>query len=393
MRRKIHSNIKDRFNTISFILIFQFLLITIITSTIVSSSEEKQLLIDVLGEVPEEEDFLVSVYTLEEGYLTGVEIEFDNEIYSITMEIENGEISIPAPQVIKDSYFTITATKNGYLTGNKVITIQNILSKLIINLDEFTVNTNEWFSLKVTDEKGKSLSGVTVGIQSVIGDEFEDTTNDDGRARLLAPKDKDKIIVKAQKIGYTDASTELWINAEPGLLETIQKNPVTPILIAVVLLILAIVLVNYRQKRLVKYRAKEISKKQTIQRYSPYGAVVSQPISRSNTNPGSTTNDTIIIKREPKIEEIRISRPRKDKTIVEVEDIKEDGEEKAQHNSKNRYEYDWFKGTDNVRYEIDRITGNIDEDGIDKWIECTDDLRVKINEKIKKKDKKKIKNG
>ena len=51
--------------------------------------------------------------------------------------------------------------------------------------------------------------------------------------------------------------------------------------------------------------------------------------------------------------------------------------------------YDWFEGTDHLRYEIDKLTGEIDEEGVDKWVEGVEGLQDKINERVKKKDKKK----
>ena len=53
------------------------------------------------------------------------------------------------------------------------------------------------------------------------------------------------------------------------------------------------------------------------------------------------------------------------------------------------HEYDWFEGTDDIRYEIDKLTGKIDEKHMDKWFEGVDDLKKKIDEKVKKRDKNK----
>ena len=78
-----------------------------------------------------------------------------------------------------------------------------------------------------------------------------------------------------------------------------------------------------------------------------------------------------------------------DKKIVAVEDEKEETNKTSINEPKRKYDYDWFEGTSNARYEIDKITGEIDEDGVDKWIEGRDNIRSKIDEKIKKKDKKK----
>ncbi|MEA2055573.1 MAG: hypothetical protein U9O49_01920, partial [Candidatus Thermoplasmatota archaeon] len=99
-------------------------------------------------------------------------------------------------------------------------------------------------------------------------------------------------------------------------------------------------------------------------------------------NPGS--------ERDSKVEEIRISRPRKEKEIVSVtgDKIKE-GKKVMPVQSHKSDDGDWFQGTDAIRYEIDKLTGEIDEENLDKWFEGIDDIRVKIDEKIKKKDKKK----
>ena len=90
-----------------------------------------------------------------------------------------------------------------------------------------------------------------------------------------------------------------------------------------------------------------------------------------------------------KVEEIRITRPSKDKEIVPIK-TKEDETEKVINRKKNQqHDYDWFKGTDDIRYEIDKLTGEVDEEGADKWYEGVDNLKEKIDEKMKKKEKKK----
>ena len=54
---------------------------------------------------------------------------------------------------------------------------------------------------------------------------------------------------------------------------------------------------------------------------------------------------------------------------------------------KKKGQHDWFIGHDELKYEIDKITGEIDEDGIDKWYEGKDNIKEKIKEKVKQKDK------
>ena len=43
--------------------------------------------------------------------------------------------------------------------------------------------------------------------------------------------------------------------------------------------------------------------------------------------------------------------------------------------------------------EIEKLTGDVDENNIDKWFEGVDSLKDKVNAKIKKKDKKKDNQG
>ena len=87
-----------------------------------------------------------------------------------------------------------------------------------------------------------------------------------------------------------------------------------------------------------------------------------------------------------KIEEIRINRYRKNKEIVSLDpDINNNSNTKKNGVS----DLKWFKGRDDIRYKIDKKTGEIDEKGKDKWFEGTDDIRKKIDEKIKIKDNKK----
>jgi hypothetical protein len=90
---------------------------------------------------------------------------------------------------------------------------------------------------------------------------------------------------------------------------------------------------------------------------------------------------------DSRVEEIRISRPKKEKDIVPVKTV-EDEIDKVIHKKKNRKQkHDWFIGHDELRYEIDKLTGEIDEKGLDKWYDGLDDVKEKINEKVKKKDK------
>jgi len=388
MRSKIHLEIK-----VKCIVILTILLILLFSNIVVA--QEPQLFIEVNDEVYENEDFLVSAYTLDENdmptFQIGVEIEFNGMPYTITDE--SAVVSIKAPQVSKDTSYVIKASKNGYNSSETTITVLDRQPKLSITLDgSYTVKTNEKFSVVVEDENDNPISGATVAIQGGVGN--VETTNDVGRAWLTAPDDRTEITIKAQKEGYQYATTTVKIDTAPGLIEILMQSQYTPIAIAVIAVIVAIVLVNLRQRKQIDVRTKEISKAQTLKQYSSQGTVVSMQPSVKIENPpvnqyGTTENIDMESERGPKVEEIRISRPRKEKEIVPINAEEEKVDETIPRKVRRRHEYDWFEGTDDIRYEIDKITGKIDEEGADKWFEGIDDIRAKIDEKVKKKDKKK----
>ncbi|OGS39920.1 MAG: hypothetical protein A3K77_03660 [Euryarchaeota archaeon RBG_13_31_8] len=89
------------------------------------------------------------------------------------------------------------------------------------------------------------------------------------------------------------------------------------------------------------------------------------------------------------MEEIRIARSGKEKEIIPVESNERDTEKIINRRISLKDENEWFKGTKDIRYEIDKLTGEVDEKTIDKWFEGFDDIKDKIDERIKKKDKSK----
>ena len=366
------------------------------------SAQEKQLIIDVAEEVYESENFSVSVYdpNLENAspYLINVLIEFDGRQYNITENDENREIILAAPQISKDAIFTITASKTGYKSAITNISVieketQNE-SRLFITPDEYTVDANKQFSVLVTDETGKTISEVTIGIQSCTGEGSVDETDDNGRACLIAPGDCSEIILIAQKEGYTSGTEKIWVNANPGLIERTLQNPYAPIAIAVIVLIFAILFVNFRQKRNVRPKEKSSDPpKQFLTNSTRHKkAIPSKPSeqSRKTANQhGSEEKDYAESRQGAKVEEIRISRSRKDRETLSVSD--EEKRNTISSRSGKKTSHDWFEGTDDIRYEIDKMTGEIDEEGKDKWFEGTDNIKSKIDEKLKKKGKKRDK--
>jgi len=251
----------------------------------------------------------------------------------------------------------------------------------IIPENGYVLDAGKRFSVKITNSSsGIEVEGAEVAIQNVIGSEYSYTTGSDGRAYLNAPKNKERITIIATKGGYVTSTLELEINPEQGLFEQIIASDYFIVFVALLFLISAIIFVNFKQKKSIYSRAKEISKEKTMQKYD---LEKTQKPKEKSSNYGNS-DDAVKIKQKSndKIEEIRIIQSRKSK---EVYPIKATDKEDLDEEEKSA---DWFKGTSEVKYEIDRLTGEVNEDDKDKWFEGVESLRDKLDEKMKKKGKK-----
>ena len=381
---------------IAIILILFILLFSTISVPYLVTAQNEQLYIDTdENEVGEGEEFLVYVYILNETlyptYLADVEIDFNGQPYQISDSEEYPDsVSIEAPTVDKDTEFTITAEKEGYNYTTYEITVLNKLPKLNIYLEDLTILEGEYFVVSVTDsESEEEVEGALVYIE-VIG--TQDETDEMGRVEFIAPHGYETIRIIAKKVGYQDGIKLVEINLQPSIWDQLRQNPNTFVAIAAILLISAVIYVTIRQRKDIDKRAKEISKEDTLKKY---GVSKSTTLSSSDKNEEESAKMSSLkenVRTQPqrisKVEEIRISKPREERTIVSANNKKEEDEEKSQKEDSD-LEDEWFEGTDDIRYEIDKITGEIDEDGKDKWFEGIDDIRAKIDEKVKKKDKKK----
>ena len=341
-----------------------------------------------IDNIDENDYFIISVYVFNESgvpeWKIDVDIEFNDIHYTID---EYAEITLRAPEVDSDRSFVVYASKEGYNSSNNTITVLNkVIKELQINTED-VVDGGNIFTVYVYDENGDPLSGVLIAIEDIW--EERDETDEYGKAYLTAPEDKDTITILAQKDGYIPNDITIRVNIPPSWWESLIKSWYFPILIATILLIIVILYVNFRQKKSIYTRAKEISDNKTIEKYEE----IPLQKDKSEEKQESQYYSKDAVRAQPdedsKVEEIRISRPRKEKEVVPVE-IEEDKTEKVINRKKiQKRDYDWFEGTDDIRYEIDKLTGEIDEEGMDKWYEGIDNLRDKIDEKVKKKDKKK----
>jgi len=376
------------------ILMLFILLFFIINVTYLVTAQEEQLYIDTdVNEIEEGKEFLVYVYILNETgfpvYQTDVEISFNDQQYQITDSGEYPGVPIQAPPVDEDTEFTITAEKEGYNSTTHEITVLNKLPRLVVTPDEFTIDAGKSFSVLITDsESGDEVEGASVYIENVYDAGI--TTKSNGRVSLVAPDDYESIRIIAQKEGYQDGYESVWINIEPSIWSELQENPNTFIAIAAILLISVIIYVTLRQRKGIDSRAKEISKEETLKNYGISENVTLSTSDENKPSEQSSLQGDVRIQpqRDAKVEEIRISKPRKERIIISANDQKEEDEVDSRKKTIDP-EDKWFEGTDDIRYEIDKLTGEIDEEGKDKWFEGIDDIREKIDEKIRKKDKKK----
>ena len=345
-----------------------------------------------IDEIEEEQYFTISVYTLDEiqvpTWETNVAIEFNDLSFTID---DSAEIIIQAPIVNLDKIYYITASKQGYNSSNITIKILNNLSKKLTISTVDVVDGGKLFSVYVFDEKGEPVPQAIVGISNIL--EESDETDDAGRAWLTAPEDKDTIKIIAQKNGYVSDDIIMKVNIPQHWWESFIKSQYFPIIIAFIFLIFAIIFVNQRQKKSIFARAKEISNNKTMEKFNTSEKNDSSLSNNINKkiDKHSSIKAPLRIKsnQDSKVEEIRISRYRKEKEIVPVEEKTDQTEKIINRKKMKRHDYDWFEGKDNMRYEIDKITGEVDEQGVDKWYEGVDGLKDKINQKVKNKDKKK----
>jgi hypothetical protein len=252
---------------------------------------------------------------------------------------------------------------------------------------DYIIPAGDYFYVTVYENSkdGNTVEGANVYISS-YGDKPEITIVD-GKAYFYAPTDRQEITIIASKSGYTNGNETIKIKPKQDMLSQIIDNKYFLIFVSAIVLILAILFVHFRQKKNVYTRAKEISNQKTIDKYTSESDN-SYDKNRFESEAFSGPQVRVTQSQDSKVEEIRISRPHKEKEIVDVK-TEEDKTEKIVNKKRiERRDYDWFEGKDEMRYEIDKLTGEVDEDGIDKWFEGVDDLKKKIDEKMKKKDKK-----
>ncbi|MCK5261802.1 MAG: hypothetical protein KAJ44_06450 [Thermoplasmatales archaeon] len=217
-----------------------------------------------------------------------------------------------------------------------------------------------------------------------------DITGSNGMAYLTAPDVTDdvEINIKAFKEGYFVGSTTIRAENVP---ESIFMDGLAPIIAAVLVLMFAMLLVRVRKelpKPTIELKADipEKSIKDKKENFANKGSSI-------ETHSGTKAKEKLPLpEKGPRVEEIRIQRPEKKKEtkyVVEKEEVEKVVEKVIPYHKKD--EYEWFKGKDHMKYKINELTGEIEEQKEDKWFEGVYDIKSQVDKKLKKSSKKKDK--
>lgn len=373
-------------------LIFILFCFSFLFSIVTPAQEEKILFIvinDSETNLPIEEDIFLEGkrYDIaigcigEYGYEYNVTISVPWDDPYLTSE-ELPWITIKAPDFGEYPDFVISAMKEGYGSIEQEISV--LKGELFITTDRGTIHEKNSFSVTVWDQNNNKIEGATVylDIDGFKGD--SDDTGSNGIAYLIAPEVSNdvKININVIKGGYFPGSTSIRVENNHN---NLFIGGLTPIIAALVFLVFSMVFVRIK---------KEISK--------PTAEIKINNHKENTNNDKVNFTNKITLKKElfdtspeekfpelekgPWVEEIRIDRPDKKKKTKYILAHSE----KVISKHKND-ENEWFKGKENVKFKIDKLTGDIDEQNEDKWFEGVYDIKSKVNKKLKKNSKKKNK--
>ncbi len=144
----------------------------------------------------------------------------------------NGQITVTAPEVLSDTEYTITSSKNGYIPSTATITIKNVEESpdenpVLLITTSTTVPENTEFTITVTAE-GNPVSDVIIAFNEQIY-----LTNSQGKTTVSAPivTQDTEYILSASKTGYqASTSTITILNSQPeGITGVARDNTNTPL--------------------------------------------------------------------------------------------------------------------------------------------------------------------
>jgi hypothetical protein len=347
-----------------------FLFISILDISALSE-EDSSLIIEVSSDIIESEtEFYISVYdpSIQIGtpYLVNVTILFDDKFFEITPQSENSEIILNAPKVNVNKTYTIqafTSNKKGNRTVLIIPKITNESKELVITPNSYSLNAFEDFSIIVTNKNGKPIPNVTIYLGNSIISDMVAKTNENGSAILTAPN-QEQIRLIAQKQGYFQDIEYLSVSMKYNTINEVMSHPFTPVIIALLILIMVILYVSLFKKSFQKPHP-QISEnniinhlKQRTYRITTHEDEIPYKVNQKITN---TSPQTISV-----IENIQNQINAKyNKDINNQRNTKEN----------NKFSYRWFDSLDNLPRKkkiSDCNKKNSDQN-------CTDDIHKKID--------------
>ena len=354
---------------------------------------ENSMFIEILPSQPiSGQNFTVSVYNPliinETPYLTDVSIIFLNETYEITDALANRELELLAPMVYIPTSFQIIAYKDEYNMTNKSVTILPNTSNpahLFITVTSNSLVADDYFVIRVTDEFNQPIENATVSIQGQQAEETDGLTNQTGYIKLRAPNQKE-ITILAQKQGYEDDTTDLWIETKVDATTAFLTHPFLPVVIAFCILLLSIIIVGLKNRihghtTLKSNHQKTISKNHSKKSERLYPVRTPEPIKMVSAQPSGHVQSS-------KVEEINIKKPRNNQKIIQISQPRL-SEKKNQSNKKATQSHQWFSPSETVENKVDELLSNKPSmKKTDDWFEGTDAIRDAIDKSIKQKKKK-----
>ena len=163
---------------------------------------ENKLQLDCSDSVEEGEDFLVKVEDEGGNPVKGARVWFNFRKYVCD---EHGEVTLTAPDVLISKKFLVYAEKEKYLPASKWLTVVSvgIGKKFLKIVSPLALPPMEKFQVKVVDEKGNGIGGVSIKMQygnlvKYFG------TGENGSVSLTSPPmmGDDAFTITATKDGY-----------------------------------------------------------------------------------------------------------------------------------------------------------------------------------------------
>jgi len=371
------------------LIIIVILLLFIGTAT--STSASKTMVIELSSSIISSNEYLtVSVFdpsiTNETPYLTDVILQFNDEIYEISSEDDIGEILIQVPQVPVNTTYILEAFKEGYSPTNVTISVLPGEStpsfELHITLIKESNNVNAYqeFFILVTDMDGIPIQGAIVSIQGMEDKGYVSTTDAQGQTSFIAPN-IDEITIITDKQGYESGALTFWVITQPDSYGIILSQQYLPVAIAVIILMTVIIYVTSKNRLRENDSLK--SKKLKIKRKNPLDHINNDRTSMDEVEENEINDLRQVDKQnDPKIEEIHIPSNRPNTEVFSIKTSKEKGPETEQTS------YRWFDKSTEADKKVDELPNSSSLKDTDKWFVGTDNVRKKIDDTIKDKDKK-----